>query len=130
MSDERINSITASNYSITAESSYYGSKIREWKITKFNGSCLKEDKITQTRGKIVNSYMVYEINKNYNISSYPTLGNCLFGTVSLTKNNDIANINILDMVLDLIKKQSFHLVMVWVEIVNFWNWYEFFCTCW
>ena len=25
----------------------------------------------------------------YNISSYPTLENCLFGAVSLTKNNDI-----------------------------------------
>ena len=26
---------------------------------------------------------------NYNISSYPTLENCLFGAVSLTKNADI-----------------------------------------
>ena len=29
------------------------------------------------------------IGKNYNISSYPTLENCLFGAVSLTKNADI-----------------------------------------
>ena len=35
--DDRINSITASNYSITPELSYYGSKIR----VKLNGSCLK-----------------------------------------------------------------------------------------
>ena len=35
--DERISSITASNYSITPELSYYGSKIR----VKVNGSCLK-----------------------------------------------------------------------------------------
>ena len=34
-------------------------------------------------------YIVYEISKNYNISSYPTLENCLFGVVTLTKNNDI-----------------------------------------
>ena len=27
--------------------------------------------------------------KNYNISSYPTLENCLFGAVSLTKHIDI-----------------------------------------
>ena len=40
MSDKRINSITASNYGITTELSYYGNKIR----VKFNGSCLKQDK--------------------------------------------------------------------------------------
>ena len=34
-------------------------------------------------------YIVYEISKNYNISSYPTLENYLFGAVSLTKNADI-----------------------------------------
>ena len=36
--------------------------------------------------KIVNIYTVYEISINYNISSYPTLENCLFGAVALTKN--------------------------------------------
>ena len=81
MPDERINSITASNYSITPELSYYGSKIR----VKFNGSCLKQDKIIYTHGKRVNIYIVYEISKNFNISSYPTLENCLFGAVTLTK---------------------------------------------
>ena len=42
------NSITASNYSITPELSYYGIKIR----VKFNGSCLKQDKITYAHGNI------------------------------------------------------------------------------
>ena len=32
--------------------------------------------------------IVYEIIKNFNISSYPTLENCLFGAVSLTKHID------------------------------------------
>ena len=40
-------------------------------------------------GKVVNIYTLCEINKNFNISSYPTLENCLFGAVSLTKNDDI-----------------------------------------
>ena len=84
LSDERVNSTTASNYSITQELSYYGSKIR----VKFNGSCLKQNKITYTYGKIVNMYTVYEISKNFNMSSYST-ENCLFGAVSFTKNNDI-----------------------------------------
>ena len=85
MFDERINSVTASNYSITPELSYYGSKIR----VKFNGSCLKQDKATHNHGKTINIYIVYEISKNYNISSYPTLENCLFGAVSLAKHVDI-----------------------------------------
>ena len=83
--NERINSITASNYSITPELSYYDSKIR----VKFNGSCLKQDKATYSHGTIANIYIDYEISKSYNISSYPTLQNCLFGAARLTKNADI-----------------------------------------
>ena len=57
---------------------------------KFRGSCLKQDKITYTHGKIVNIYIVYEINKKYNtLISDPTLENCLFGAVTLTKNANI-----------------------------------------
>ena len=54
---------------------------------------LKQDKITYTPGKTVNIYIVYEISKNFNINSYPTLENCLSGAVSLTKNNDIDKYN-------------------------------------
>ena len=85
LSDERLDSITASNYKITPELSFYGTKTR----VEFNGSCLKQDKVTHNYGKIVNIYIVYEMSKNYNISSYPTLKNCLFGAVSLTKSADI-----------------------------------------
>ena len=38
---------------------------------------------------MANIYIVYEISKNYIISSYPALENCLFGAVSLTKHVDI-----------------------------------------
>ena len=54
--DERINSISASNHSITPELSYYGTKIR----VKFNGSCLKQDRIKYTHGTIINIYAVYK----------------------------------------------------------------------
>ena len=77
MPDEWINSITASNYSISPELSY-----------EVNGSCVKQDKIIYTHGKTVNIYIVYEVSKNFNISSHPTLENCLFGAISLTKNVD------------------------------------------
>ena len=85
LSDQRINSITAYNYSITPGVSHYGTKTR----VQFNGSCLKQDKATYSHGTIVNIYTVYEINKNYNISSYPTLENCLFEAVRLAKHVDI-----------------------------------------
>ena len=39
--------------------------------------------------KIVNIYIVYEIERNVNASSYPTLENCLFGAVNLTKHVDV-----------------------------------------
>ena len=45
---------------------------------KFDWDCLKQDKITFTHGKIVNIYVVYEINLwNYVDISDPTLGNSL-----------------------------------------------------
>ena len=55
----------------------------------FNGSCLKQDKVTYNHRKIVNIYIVCEISQNYSISSYPALENCLFATISLTKSTDI-----------------------------------------
>ena len=85
LSDEEINSIKTSNYSAIPYFHTYGTKIK----VKFNGICLKQNKITYTHGKIVNIYIVYEISKSINISDYPTLENCLFGAVSLTKNADI-----------------------------------------
>ena len=84
MSEQRINSITTSNYSITPELNYYRSKIR----VKFSGGFLKQDKAIYD-GTLVNVFVVYEISKNCNISSYPTLENCLSRAVSLTKHIDI-----------------------------------------
>ena len=51
---------------------------------------MKQDKITYTHRKIVNIYIVYEINiKDSMTSSDPTLENCLFGAVTLNKNVNI-----------------------------------------
>ena len=85
MSDEKINSIAASNYSVTPYLDYYGTKTR----VEFSGSCLKQDKVTFDHGKIVNIYIAYEISESINISHYPTLESCLFGAVSLSKNAGI-----------------------------------------
>ena len=59
--DERIDSIKTANHSITPFLDYYGTKTR----VEFNGSCLKQDKITFDHGKIVSIYIVYEVNKQF-----------------------------------------------------------------
>ena len=47
------------------------------------------NKFISNHGKIINIYILYEISKSINISDYPTLENCLFEEVNLTKNADI-----------------------------------------
>ena len=78
LSDERINSITASSSKVTPQLSYYGTKTR----VEFNGSCLKQDSVTFNHKKVVNIYIVYEIERGVNISSYSTLENSLFGQIN------------------------------------------------
>ena len=83
LSDEWINSIKTSDYGIAPYLRYYNTnKIR----VKFDGSCLKQDPGSLFHGEIVNVYIFYEISKNINMSDYPTLKNCLFGAVKLSKN--------------------------------------------
>ena len=90
------------NFSLLTD--YVGNKLR----AKFNGSYLKKsNKISYTHNKIVNIYIVYEINVHTTNYNYPTLENCLFGAVTLTKNADI-DMDILDMELDLIEEGIFH----------------------
>ena len=84
-SNESIIALTTSDYGFNPQLNYVGNKIR----VEFKGSCLKQDIITCNYGKIVNVIIVYEISKNFDISKYPTLENCLFGAVSLHKNADI-----------------------------------------
>ena len=84
--DESIKLLAASNNSLALSLSYVGTKIRE----RFDGSCLKEDKITFTHGKTVNIYIVYEINVwDHGYDDYPALEKCFFGAVKFVKNVDI-----------------------------------------
>ena len=65
---------------------HYGGKVR----LKFNKSCLKQpSKITYDYGHRVNVYIVYELGASGSNDNDPTLKNCLFGAVTLTKNADI-----------------------------------------
>ena len=84
LSDETIKPPSTSDNSFNPTVSYYGTKAR----LGCRGSCLKQDKSTFNHGKIVNIYIVYELDKTY-VKTNPTLVNCLFGAVSITKNTDI-----------------------------------------
>ena len=85
LSDESIKPPTRSNKILNLSLDFADIKAR----VKFNGDCLKQQKITCSHGKIVNIYIVYEIERSVEISSYPTLENCLFGAVELTKHVDV-----------------------------------------
>ena len=85
LSDEVIKSPNTPGNSLAPALSYIGNKIR----VKSDRSCLKPDKVTFTHGKIVNIYIVSEISVSDSSNNYPTLENCLFGAIKLTKNADI-----------------------------------------
>ena len=83
--DDSIKALTTDNKMLNPSLDYVGSKIR----VKFRGDCLKQENITFNQRKIVNIYIVYEIERSVHISSSPTLENCLFGAVKLTKHIDV-----------------------------------------
>ena len=56
---------------------------------EFTGSCLKQPKSSHTHSNIVNIYIIYELSAFGSNNSNPTLKNCLFGAVTLTKKTDI-----------------------------------------
>ena len=79
LSDESIKPSTTPNKILNPSLDYVSTKAR----VRFSKDCLKQEKITFNHGKTVNIYIVYEIEKILNISSYPTLENCLFGAVEI-----------------------------------------------
>ena len=85
ISNESIKPPTTTNNSLTPELNYYGTKTR----VKFSRSCLKQSVHIYTHKKVVNIYMVYELAASSSHDSDPTIKNCLFGAVTLTKNADI-----------------------------------------
>ena len=86
LNDIKIESIKTNNYLLNpCMDHYYMSKI----IIKFDGSFLNPFPPTILHGDIVNTYIAYEITNYYNDRNYPTLENCLFGSVKLTKNANI-----------------------------------------
>ena len=69
LSDKSIKPFPTSDKSLTPLIDYYGYYIR----LKFNGSFLRQPKISYTHGKIVNIYIVYELTGSSSHSDDPTL---------------------------------------------------------
>ena len=105
LSNESIKQPATSYNSLNPRLSYNDTKIK----VQFTGSCLEQPRFTFTHKKVVNIYIVYELGTSSSHDSDPTIKNCLFGGVTLTKN---ANIENLVMELDLIEDQVFHLLGV------------------
>ena len=85
LSPESIKPPTTSDNSLTPELSYYATKTR----LKFTESCLQQSKTSYTHSTRVNIYIVYKLGVSSCHNNDPTLKNCLFGAVTLTKNTDI-----------------------------------------
>ena len=86
LSTEVIKPTSTSGNSLKLTLSYYlASRIR----VKFSGSCLKQDKITFTHGKVANIYIAYELGASSSNNSEPTIKKFSFGAVTVTKNADI-----------------------------------------
>ena len=84
LSNKTIKPPSISDNSLNLTVNYYGTKSR----LEFRGSRLKQGEATFNHGKIVHIYTVYELDKTY-CKTHPTLVNCWFGAVSITKNADI-----------------------------------------
>ena len=85
LSDETIKPPSTSDNSLTPLIDYLGSKIR----IKFTRSYLKQPNISYAHGAIVIIYIVYELDASSSHNNNTTLKKCLFGGVTLTKNDDI-----------------------------------------
>ena len=85
LSHESMKPFPTSDNSLTPLIGCYSYHIR----VKFNGSILRQLKVTYTHGKIVYIYIVYELSTFSSNDDDPILKNCLFGAVTLTKNADV-----------------------------------------
>ena len=104
LNDIKIESIKTNNYLLNPyRDTYSTSEIR----IKFDGSFLNQFPPMILHRDIVNIYMVYEISDYYSDIDYPTLENCLFGSIKLTKNADIDKYGYLGYGIEFDRKGSF-----------------------
>ena len=123
ISNESIKPPTTSNNSLNPRLSYNDTKIK----VQFTGSCLKEPKFTFTHKKVGNIYIVYELGASSSNVTDPTIKNCLFGAVTLSKNADIEKYKYSGYGIGFDRRTSHFLAVGLVKMCfNFWCRYEYF----
>ena len=105
LSNKNVRPPTISDNSLNSELNYYGTKTR----VKFTKSCLKQSSHILTHKHIVNIYIVYELAASSSYDSDPTMKNCLFGAVTLTKNADIKKYKYLGYAIGFDRRSRFSL---------------------
>ena len=126
LSDKTIKPPTTSDNSLTPVLKYYGTIAR----VKFTESCLQQHKLSYTHVKVVNIYIVYKLGASSSQDNDPTLKNCLFGAVSLTKNVDIDKYGYSGYGIGSDRKSSFSFTSdgFGQNVIISWRRYEFVCT--
>ena len=84
LSNEILKVVSTTNNTLTPSVTFYRGKVR----LRFTGSVLQQKALTYSHKKVVNIYVVYEMDYFQNENNYPILRNALFGAVKLTKNVD------------------------------------------
>ena len=114
LSNESIKAVSTSDNSLNPKLSCYDTKI----TVKFIGDCLKQPKISCTHRKIVNIHIVYELGASSSNDSDRTLRNCLFGTITLTKNPDIDKYRYFGYGIGFDKRSDFYFLEVGLVKIN------------
>ena len=85
LSNKSLEVVSTSDSTLTPSVNYYEEKVR----LRFTGSVLQQRTVTYSHKKVVNLYVVYEMNNFHGTDNFPTLANASFRAVKLTKNTDI-----------------------------------------
>ena len=79
--------------------------------------------------KVVNIYIVHELAASSSHDSDPAIKKCLFGTVTLTENEDIEKYKYSGCGIGFDRRSSFLFTgWIWSKCVNFWCRYEYLYT--
>ena len=86
MSKENITTPAKLYNSFTPKPTY----IHDYKLAvKYEGNCLKQNKVFLSHGNVVNVFIVYQLDTwSHDINTYFALKYCLFRSVKLNKNTD------------------------------------------
>ena len=107
LSSESIKPYTSDN-SLTSALNYYGTKTR----IKITASCLKQPKISYNHGKVVDIYIVYELDASSSHINDPTLKSSLISAVTLTKSDDIDKYGYSGDGIEFVEDQATHFQVV------------------